>query len=314
MRKATQAMLRLPIEEYKAQSQGRLFSCPPKVVTFDAYNTLYSTKIPVLEHYCLVGKKYGIKGDFDAMLKKFPKIYKELNINHPNYGKHTNLTPNEWWSTLIRGCFEPVKVPDAMVEEILVRFEGSDAYSIYPDLVPLLEKLQSLGCIVAIVSNTDPIMFTLMKNLGLDKFFEQNIFLSYDMEVKKPNPLFFKKVLAKLVNTNPELLDGITMDQLENQYCYHVGDEMENDMLGAFSANWNGVLIDRANKYGFFSNEGKQEELDEAKLATNKIDNNSKDTWAVSSAINDVIVPNAERQLVIPNFRVLESLLNDKTN
>lgn len=46
---------------------------PPKVITFDAYNTLYSTTLPVMEQYCKIGLKYGIEADPQHLTVKFPK-------------------------------------------------------------------------------------------------------------------------------------------------------------------------------------------------------------------------------------------------
>ena len=45
----------------------------PKLVTFDAYNTLYSTTLPVMEQYSRLGRKYGLDSSAQELTLKFPK-------------------------------------------------------------------------------------------------------------------------------------------------------------------------------------------------------------------------------------------------
>ena len=128
----------------------------PLIITFDAYNTLYATKLPVMEQYCIVGRKYGIKANPSTLTNNFPHVFKKLKEDYPQYGKYSGIKPEQWWSILIRNVFAPNEIPDEMINEILMRFEGFDSYFVYPDLIKFLKDLKSRhpDVILGIVSNT----------------------------------------------------------------------------------------------------------------------------------------------------------------
>ncbi|SCV02137.1 LAMI_0G16204g1_1 [Lachancea mirantina] len=282
----------------------------PKIITFDAYNTLYSTTLPVMEQYCLAGKKYGIDAKPEELTQRFPSVFKNLRIQHPNYGKNTGITANEWWTLLIQNVFKPHQVPPEMIEHILTVFEGFGAYSIYPDLLDLLRSIRkkSPDTVLGVISNTDPIMYKLLKNIGLNVYFDNNIYLSYDIDLSKPDVRLFDHVLKDIVKKRPNLLEAMTLQELRG-HCWHIGDEKMNDMIGPCNAGWVGILLDRANKYHYFNEEFQHIERSEHDLYQDKIDNNYQVSYETSLKNTDV-VQLAERQLVISNLKPIKSLLD----
>lgn len=281
----------------------------PKVLTFDAYNTLYATTLPVMEQYCLVAKKYGIEADPRQLTANFPLIFKALKEEHPNYGKYTNITAQEWWSHLITNVFRPMVTTKEMIDEILERFEGFEAYAVYPDLLELLEHIKENypNVVLGIISNTDPVVYTLIKNLGLFQYFKNHFYLSYDLEVKKPSKEIFQLAIEDILKKNPGMLSDTTMQDFKRN-CWHVGDEAENDMLAAKDAGWNGIVIDRDNKYGYLSESFEKIDRDEDLLSVDKINHNFETTWK-NSIIQMDTVQLEERAFVISNYRVLKSFL-----
>ncbi|GAV46791.1 hypothetical protein ZYGR_0A03870 [Zygosaccharomyces rouxii] len=278
----------------------------PKVITFDAYNTLYSTTLPVMEQYGLVGKKYGIEADPQQLTQNFVTVFKELKSQHPNYGKTTRISANDWWCLLIQGVFQPLSPPREMVDEILTRFEGSGAYEVLPDVKSFLQKVKSQypDVIMGIVSNTDPVMYTLLKNIGLYEYFQGHIYLSYDLEVKKPGKEIFERALEDIVNKNPELK---RISNLASR-CWHIGDEEVNDMLAASNVGWNGILLDRVNKYGYLSESFDKVQRTEHHLSIDKIDGNSEEVYRQSISQTD-IVQASERTFIASNFESLKRML-----
>lgn len=296
---------RIPITGWKYPIKPEV----PKIITFDAYNTLYSTTLPVMEQYCLVAKKYGVKADPKQLTHEFPLIFKALRKEHPNYGKDTNISPTQWWTKLITSMFKPSKSPNAMIEEILARFEGFEAYMVYPDLLELLKeiKMKYPDVVLGIISNTDPLVYTLLKNIGLYEYFENNIYLSYNLDLKKPSAEIFQYAIEDMTTKHPRLLDDMTLQELKGS-CWHIGDESINDMHAAENAGWNGVLMDRTNKYGYMSESFEKLERDGDLLSVDKIDNNSKESWEISVKQRDAIQL-SERTFVVSNFEVLRAIL-----
>lgn len=278
----------------------------PRVVTLDAYNTLYSTTLPVMEQYSLVSSKYGVETDPQQLTENFVKVFGELKLQHPNYGKTTGVTASEWWCLLIQGVFQPLNPPREMLDEILARFEGSEAYEVPPDVKHFLQEVRSQypDVILGIISNTDPIMYTLIKNMGLYEYFQGHIYLSYELEVKKPGKEIFENALEDIVSKNPKLKN---INNLASE-CWHIGDEEANDMLAASNAGWNGILLDRTNKYGYFSESLSRIRRTEQDLSTDRIDNNSTETYRRSILQTD-IVQTSQRTFAASNFDSLRKML-----
>ncbi|AMD21763.1 HFL093Cp [Eremothecium sinecaudum] len=285
----------------------------PKVITFDAYNCLYSTVLPVIEQYCSVAANHSIEANSKVLKVKFPKVFKEANQLHPNYGKGTGLTPDEWWTLVITNLFKPVDVPKSMINEILRRFNEGDAYTVYPDVVEFLETIRSSypHIVLGVISNSESVVFKLLERLDLMKYFHNNVYLSYDLGVSKPDKDIFNTVLDKITKKNPELLDGTSIEDLKTQ-CWHIGDEEENDMIGSSNAGWNGVLIDRTDRYGYLKPVGNRIEQ-EAQVYYAKIDNNSAESWD-ESRIQKTIVKVSDSRFVIPNFYMLNDILFAQDN
>ncbi|EJS44238.1 YMR130W [Saccharomyces arboricola H-6] len=285
-----------------------LRAAKPLIVTFDAYNTLYATKLPVMEQYCIVGRKYGIEASPLTLTKNFPNVFKKLKEDYPQYGKFSNIEPEEWWSILIRNVFAPIEVPDEMISEILMRFEGFDSYFVYPDLIKFLNNLKSRypNIILGIISNTDPIFYKLLKNIGLYEIFSNNIYLSYELNLTKPDRAIFQHALDDIVHKHPNLLKMYSKEEIP-QHCFHIGDELKNDLEGAVAAGWTGILLDRNDKYGYLSESFDGATRDEYKLSIDKIDNHSIKTWETSTKQTDTIQL-SKRKYVISNLEVLEGL------
>ncbi|CAI6700273.1 AAC_HP2_G0041080.mRNA.1.CDS.1 [Saccharomyces cerevisiae] len=160
--------------------------------------------------------------------------------------------------------------------------------------------------ILGIVSNTDPIFYKLLKNIGLFETFSGHIYLSYELNLAKPDRAIFQYALDDIISKQPHLLEKYTREEIL-QHCFHIGDELKNDLEGAEAAGWTGILLDRNDKYGFLSNSISKPMRDEYKLSIDKIDNNSINTWEASTKQTDTLQL-SERKYVVSNLEVLEEL------
>lgn len=268
-----------------------------------------------MEQYCIVAKKYGVNVDHRMLNQKFPAAFKKIRDAYPLYGKKCGITPDQWWEYLIKDLFSQIEASDEMVREILTRFEGVEAYTVYPDVRNFLERVkrEHPNVILGIISNTDPKVCNLLENLQLKHYFGKHIYLSYDLEVKKPDQRIFHAAFEDIVKRNQYLLKDMTLDELKSR-VWHVGDEKMTDFEGAHSAGFNSVLVDRINEFGYFGKhedsfmEEKSLTWNDARLSLRKVCNDSEGTWRISMAQKDIIKVSA-RQYVITNFDSLEALL-----
>lgn len=177
---------------------------------------------------------------------------------------------HDWWAQIIQMSFHPHALHPDVVRGLDNHFQTRRAYELYPDVIPALEMLTRLkenpeekllaaceaGTKTAaaattisfnfgVISNSDPRVFSILKNLGLDVFFpdHSDVYLSYDMGISKPDPKVFGHVAA-----TQKLLGESSDDNVQVEYhFFHVGDEVEKDQQAASRVpGWSGVLVDRS--------------------------------------------------------------------
>lgn len=284
---------------------------PPKLITFDAYNTLYCSTIPVMEQYAAIALKYNINEDSRELVKKFTPTFKRLTTKFPNYGKHSNITADQWWSYLITELFHPHHVSQDMIFEILARFKTNKAYTAYPDVVEFIKaiKLKYPDVIVGIISNTDPAVYDLLKSLGIFHFFAPYTYFSYDLDISKPDVEIFNYAVNDVLQKNPDFITDSTTKEIFLQGCWHIGDELNKDMLAAERAGWNGILVDRLDRNGFIKNISSRSEMTEHDLQLDKIDQHAEKIWEVSQNREELVQLN-DRTFVVPNVRVVKSMFS----
>lgn len=302
----------------------------PRLITFDAYNTLYCTTLPVIEQYMSVAEIYGIKTDRMKLVNKFTVVFKDLTLKYPNYGKYHNMSAIEWWSLLLTQLFTPHPISDAMINDILKRFQGQEAYAVYPDVLNFLKycQLQYPNVKLGIISNTDPIVYILLENLGILDFFKDHLYLSYELDISKPDTRIFHHVINDVIGRHPDILVGLTQKNELAKYCWHIGDEMKKDMIAANNAGWNAILVDRLNRNGFFyetsdykhngdlgnniDNQShnyllRRKDMNEYSLQIDKIDQHAMKIWNLSKDRTDFIQL-TEKTFVVPNINTIQKM------
>lgn len=291
-----------------------------KVITFDVFNTLCCTILPVMEQYSLVAKKHKIQVSAATLNNRFPDCFKTMKRKFPLYGKYDGLSSREWWGALIINLFEPKEIPTTMVTDILDRFEGKDAYSVYKDVLEFLEYLrrEHKDIILGVITNTDPTARTLLHNMGIWEYFKDHIYLSYDIEVSKPDKRIFDYVYEDIINKN--FRDIVTENEIPKKDSFwHIGDELGNDFMGTKKAGWSGILIDRNDTFGFYKiyycEKRKNENIinpdifdDDVEKVNNVHLNHNFQELTKKSQINSDIVPMGENHFIISNFSILQKL------
>jgi putative hydrolase of the HAD superfamily len=106
-------------------------------------------------------------------------------------------------------------------------------YRPFPDVLPTLRSLRRWGKTLAVVSNWDPALPTLLAEVGLAEFFAF-ILPSAEIGVEKPDGRIFSLALQRL--------------ELEPQGVVHIGDSYEADVVGARAVGITPILLDREDK------------------------------------------------------------------
>lgn len=167
--------------------------------------------------------------------------------NYPCFGALTGMTASAWWLEVVRRTYSTTEglnqiEPDELEELLPVVFQMlyTEVFStkagwiLKEDVEYTLRKLkewrdQGGGPKIAVVSNFDDRLPTILADLGISKYFDF-ILTSFDQKSSKPARGMFDEAVRRAG------LDKSTA-------CYHVGDSVDNDVNGAVDAGWTALRI-----------------------------------------------------------------------
>lgn len=223
-----------------------------------------------------------------------------MKLEHPNYGKAQNMSYEDWWHQLIMKVYDPIKVQQPFIDEVITTFESSKGYSSYDDVLRFLNTNYGPDVIFIAASNGDPRVSKVMESLDMLKYFHK-VYLSYDIELSKPSIEFFNYIIDDLLQ-HVESLKGLKKTEVLKN-TWHIGDELVNDLEGSVKAGWNGILIDRKNEY-----ESLIDKVGEADLAKIKINTDFSNT-VNHEFDDDSILKLDDKRYIAKNFNQVSNII-----
>ena len=204
-----------------------------KAIFFDAGGTLFRPFPSVGEIYARTASPFGVNCNPEVLEVEFHSAWKKRG-GLSSLGAETNeAKERNWWHTLVREVFDSQGGVPRFEEffEVLHRsFEEKHLWEIYPEVLEVLTILQKRGLILGIVSNWDLRLPRLVRNLGLESYFDF-LLSSSVCGATKPSAKIFEEALRK-ANALPE-------------EAIHVGDTYEEDFVGADRLGIKALLLDR---------------------------------------------------------------------
>lgn len=207
-----------------------------KLVTFDITDTLLSLKVPVGHHYAKIGALYGIDASPEKLTENFKSSFKKLSLDYPNFGEG-NIGWQEWWKKLVFRTFQsslseqPLsqntanKISDKMIED----FKTDECWKLADGTEKLLKKLVSKNLTLGVISNYDPRLIEILRNLRINTYFKF-VLTSYECKCEKPS--------YKIFQNAENIMPGVKKSEI-----LHVGDNPEMDFMGAKKAGWKALLV-----------------------------------------------------------------------
>jgi len=210
-----------------------------RVISFDVGFTLIYTEPPVGTVYAKIASRFGYHLNGEEVHAKFKETWKTKS-SRDQKEKMDALANEEqaylWWKGIFRESLgDTVKPGDAddVFSLCFQEYARGDYWRLYPEVLPTLTTLRSMGFRLVVLSNWDRRLLRTLKDLRLDGFFEK-IYISTLIGYAKPDPQAFQYMIADLKVPGQEVL--------------HVGDTLAEDILGAQQANIRAVCIDRSGK------------------------------------------------------------------
>ncbi|MCS1407596.1 MAG: Phosphoglycolate phosphatase [Verrucomicrobia subdivision 3 bacterium] len=197
-----------------------------QAVTFDVGRTLIEPWPSVGEVYAQVAQEHGFE---IANAQQIEAQFQQAWADKADF-RYTE----EGWLGLVIKSFAGILSQDQCAQifpRLYQRFEQADVWRIHDDVLPTLDDLAGRGFRLAVVSNWDTRLRTLLNELKLMSFFE-TASISSEVGFTKPSPVLFEHVLKKL--------------GLSGSAVVHVGDSTREDIDGAEGAGITGVLVRRS--------------------------------------------------------------------
>lgn len=207
----------------------------PRAVTLDATGTLIAC--PAMpDIYAEVLARHGVAITAASVRRVFPLVWKELDCLTPAGRDRFTSFPGGtrgFWARLVARLCELLEIDEPgpfAAAELFHRLARPDAWTVYPDAVPALDAMRSLGLRLAVISNFDERLPGLLAGLDLARRVDL-VLTSSSVGLAKPNPRLFLHALERL--------------EVEAGAALHVGDHPLEDVEGAQAAGMEAVLLVR---------------------------------------------------------------------
>jgi putative hydrolase of the HAD superfamily len=208
------------------------------IVFLDAGYTLFTANPSPSKFYHQVCIRHGADGTLEQMVEAMRAVWIEHVLPEMNDPEADLFCSDEedrqWWWNYDKEVFARLGIPmekhAEIFDEIYAFFGNPSAWELYSDTLGALEQLRSNGLSLAIVSNWNSSLKTIVEGLKIENYFDF-IVSSAEAGVKKPSPKIFELALEHA---------GVGPSQV-----VHVGDTYHTDVLGARRAGIRGIMLDR---------------------------------------------------------------------
>lgn len=197
-----------------------------QLLTIDAAGTLVRPWPSVGAVYGRTAREHGIEVSDDEVDTEFYKTFGRLQTcKQTNEGEES-----EFWRQVVIQTFRPFarnKNLDPLFEELWNLFAKGECWKLAEKAESTLITLRERGYELAVLSNNDARLRSVLADLKIDQAFD-HLFISSEMGCEKPELEIFRKVEQ-------------TMDRKPNEIL-HLGDSHSRDFLGARNAGWSALL------------------------------------------------------------------------
>jgi putative hydrolase of the HAD superfamily len=202
-----------------------------RAVLLDALGTLLALAPPWPALRRELGERHGIEvSELEARTAMRAEMEYYRAHNHLAADRESLRALRLRCAEVLREALPPdeheVPLPE-LVETML----GALRFEPYPDVVPALEGLRDSGKRLAVVSNWDVSLHDVLAETRLTRYFD-HVLTSAEVGSAKPAGEIFRRALA-LTGVGPHA-------------ALHVGDSVEDDVVGAHAVGIEPILVARA--------------------------------------------------------------------
>jgi putative hydrolase of the HAD superfamily len=211
-------------------------SLPIRAVFFDAVGTLIHPDPAAGEVYHQVGQRFGSRLQRADVLQRFKTAFAAQEQRDAwRDGRTSEKRELERWRAIVEACLPDVVDGDKCFRSLHEHFARPDAWAVQPGAGDVLAKLQVRRVGLGLCSNFDHRLRTVLAGLPELRPI-QWVAISSEVGWRKPAAAFYAAV-ARCAQLAPEQI-------------LVVGDDRDNDYLGARQAGMQAVLFDPRQRPG----------------------------------------------------------------
>lgn len=197
---------------------------------FDAVGTLIIPNPPAHVVYAEVGRRHGSRYDAAAIRDRFATAFRaEEEADRASGWRTSEEREYRRWQTIVAQVLNDVADPERCLQELYTHFGRPEAWLYFEETIGSLRQLRERGYALAVASNYDHRLRTVLAGIEPFQLFDE-IIISSEVGWRKPSPDFFKAI-CEIMNLAPE-------------HIAFVGDDVQNDFEGAQAAGMLAILVD----------------------------------------------------------------------
>jgi putative hydrolase of the HAD superfamily len=224
-----------------------------RAVFFDAAGTLFEPREPIARTYARLARQFGLDASEDAVGASFRRAFGAAPglAFGPGHG-HDELRrlEREWWRRRVGETFATMGAFsdfDAYFDALFGWFADPGHWMADLEAAPTLQRLNSDGLKLGVISNFDYRLYRILDGLDLTRFFD-SITISSEAGYAKPRREVYDAALARA---------GVGADK-----AMHIGDSEHLDFAPAAAIGMAAILIDREDKRAHPHIEGRTARID----------------------------------------------------
>jgi putative hydrolase of the HAD superfamily len=201
-------------------------------VILDAVGTLIEPAPAVASVYAEAARRQGLDLDVREIKRRFARSFRDDEVDEQRGPLATDeATEHRRWRRIVADVLPDLPDPERGFSELWDHFGRASAWRAFEDVATAIDGLRRSGLKYVIASNFDGRLRAVVRGLPGLAGAEASLVISSEVGVRKPHPDFYRAACERL---------GLPPDRV---LC--VGDDVENDVLGARRAGLHAVLLDR---------------------------------------------------------------------
>ena len=201
-------------------------------LVLDAVGTLIEPEPSVARVYASAALRQGLVVEVDEVKRRFGRHFRNDEVDE-QLGPMVTDESIEFrrWRRIVANVLPDLPDKDDAFDELWDHFGRPEAWRCFPDVAPGLATLRESGFPVRVASNFDGRLRAVAAGLPELAGFVETLVISSEVKYRKPHAAFYRAACASLCLPPDRVL------------C--VGDDPENDVLGAERAGLRGIYLDR---------------------------------------------------------------------